>query len=101
MDQGTGGAAEEQDLRTGGGQAGLDTEAKQQQIASTRGAHDHRKGGPDGGASGAGADLRIGSGAGAVRLPTRSGGARRNSGGPQLVEYRPHAGDRRGFERLL
>jgi len=68
--RGTGGQAEDEDLRDECGQAGLDTEAEQQQVASIRGAHDHGKSGPDGGASGAGADLRSGPGAGAICLPT-------------------------------
>ena len=51
--RGTGGQAEDEDLRTECGQAGLDIEAEQQQAASFRGAHDHRQSGPDGGASGA------------------------------------------------
>ena len=38
MAQGTGGQAEDEDLRTGGGQAGLDTKAEQRKIASLRGA---------------------------------------------------------------
>ena len=57
MARGTGAQAEDEDLRAGGGQAGLDTKAEQQQIASFRGAHDHGSSGRDGGAAGVGTDL--------------------------------------------
>jgi len=67
--------AEGKDLRAASGQAGLDTQAEQQEDAPAGNSHGHRPGGTDGGATGARSDLRSGFGAGAIRLPERSRGA--------------------------